>query len=121
MMRFLADENFSRYIVRGIRLRNRTVDIISVQEAGLREMGDGELLEWAADKERIILTHDVNTMTAFGYERIAQGLTMAGLFAMSTRIHVGKPLRIFYFCPRAAMIVSGPVRFDAFTSNNGRI
>jgi hypothetical protein len=38
------------------------------------------VLEWAASEGRVLLTHDVNTLTAFAYERIAADLPMPGVF-----------------------------------------
>jgi hypothetical protein len=37
------------------------------------------VLEWAAHRKLIILSHDVNTMSANAYARIARGEFMAGL------------------------------------------
>ena len=31
------------------------------------------ILEWCVANERILLTHDVNTMTKFAYERLIAG------------------------------------------------
>jgi hypothetical protein len=41
------------------------------------------LLEWAAQQGRILVTHDVHTMTAHAYARVATGLAMPGVFAVS--------------------------------------
>ena len=46
------------------------------------------MLEWAATEGRVLLTHDVNTLTAFAYERIAQGLTMPGVFELSLNVPI---------------------------------
>jgi hypothetical protein len=46
-------------------------------------------LAWAAQAERIVLTHDVATMITFAYERIQAGLSMPGLFEVSRRVAVG--------------------------------
>ena len=61
-------------------------------------MDDPDILAWAAQKSRVVLTHDVKTMIRFGSERIASGLSMAGLFIespperpeFSTREDLGK-------------------------------
>ena len=41
------------------------------------------ILEWAAAEHRIVLTHDVSTMTGHAISRIAAGIQMPGLFAIS--------------------------------------
>ncbi len=74
MLRFLADENFNNQIIRGVLRRNINVDIIRVQDVGLTEADDPTVLEWAAQNRRVVLTHDVATMTTFAYERLQAGL-----------------------------------------------
>jgi len=49
---------------------------------------DRAVLEWAASERRVLLTHDANTITAFAYERIAQGLPMPGVFEVSLKIPI---------------------------------
>ncbi len=89
MLRFLADENFNNQIVRGVLRRNSDVDIVRVQDVGLAEADDPTVLEWAAQNGRIVITHDVTTMTNFAYERVQAGLSMPGLFEVSRRVPVG--------------------------------
>ncbi|MEG3835134.1 MULTISPECIES: DUF5615 family PIN-like protein [unclassified Microcoleus] len=89
MLRLLADENFNNQIVRGILRRNPDVDIVRVQDMGLIEADDPTVLEWAAQQGRVVLTHDVATMTNFAYERMQAGLAMPGLFEVSRRVSVG--------------------------------
>jgi predicted nuclease of predicted toxin-antitoxin system len=80
MIRLLADENLNYDIVRGVVRRRPTLDVVRVQAVGLSEAGDPEVLAWAAKEQRVVLTHDVNTMTRVGIERITLGEHMAGLF-----------------------------------------
>lgn len=89
MLRFLADENFNNQIVRGVLRRNSDIDIVRVQDVGLAEADDPTVLEWAAQNGRIVITHDVTTMTNFAYERVQAGLSMPGLFEVSRRVAVG--------------------------------
>lgn len=63
MIRLLADENFDNTIVRGLVRRNPDVDILRVQDIGLSGEDDPTVLAWAADDRRILLTHDVATIT----------------------------------------------------------
>lgn len=89
MARFLADENFNNQIVRGVLRQSPDVGIVRVQDVGLSGIDDPTVLEWAAQEEHIVLTHDVATMTTFAYERIQSGLRMPGLFEVSRRVPVG--------------------------------
>jgi len=78
-IKFLADENFDHKTLAGLKRREPDLDIVAVQEVGLREADDPEVLEWAATEERIVVTHDVSTFADFAYERIAAELPMPGV------------------------------------------
>ena len=58
MLRFLADEDFNRAIVRGVLRSRPAVDIVRVQDMGLRTQEDAVILDWAASEGRILLMHD---------------------------------------------------------------
>jgi hypothetical protein len=45
----------------------------------LADRSDPDVLEYAAANNRIVISHDVNTMPAHAYERIEDGRAMAGL------------------------------------------
>jgi|SRR5580698_9920020 predicted nuclease of predicted toxin-antitoxin system len=80
MVRLLADENFHGDAVKGLLSRRPEIDLIRVQEVGLIETPDPEILSWAADNDRIILTHDKSTIPTFAYDRVERGETMPGVF-----------------------------------------
>lgn len=79
-MRFLADENFNNDILRGIRRRMPEVELLRVQDTELESQPDTMILEWAARHGYIVLTHDVNTMRGYFYERVKADLPVPGLF-----------------------------------------
>ncbi len=79
-MRFAADENLNVHIVNGLLDRDPTIDIVRVQDSGLASADDPTVLEWAAGEDRILLTHDVTTMTTYASSRLEAGLPMPGLF-----------------------------------------
>ncbi|MEL6397686.1 MAG: DUF5615 family PIN-like protein [Cyanobacteria bacterium J06626_4] len=89
MIRFLADENFNNQIVRGVLRQRPEIDMVRVQDIGLSGGDDPAVLAWAAQENRIVLTHDVATMITFAYERIQAGLAMPGLFEVSRRVPIG--------------------------------
>jgi hypothetical protein len=80
MLRLAADENFNHNIVRGLRRRLPLLDLLTIQEAGISGADDPSVLEWAAQEQRVLLTHDVATMVHFAYERIERGDLMSGVF-----------------------------------------
>jgi predicted nuclease of predicted toxin-antitoxin system len=90
MLRLLADENFDNTVVRGLFRRNPKIDIIRVQDVGLSGKDDPTILEWAAQERRILLTHDVATITRYAYDRVRQGQTMPGIVEISTDAPVGR-------------------------------
>jgi len=89
MLRFAADENFNNDIVRGVRRRNSAVDIVLVQDVELSKADDLTVLEWAAREGRVLLTHDVSTMTRYAYEQVRNGQPMPGVFEVSRKVPIG--------------------------------
>jgi hypothetical protein len=83
---------FDNDIVRGLLRRLPTLDVVRAQDVGLSGQPDPVVLAWAAQEDRVILTHDVSTMTAHAYARIADGLPMAGVFVVSQSLLIGQAL-----------------------------
>lgn len=90
MIRFLLDENFNGKIVRGLRARKSDVDMVRVQDTEIYGADDPTVLEWAAREGRILLTHDLDTMTKYANERIAAGLPMTGVVFVRDTLAVAK-------------------------------
>lgn len=90
MIRLAVDENFDNDIVRGILRRKPDIDIVRIQDAGLRGKDDPSILEWAAQEGRVLFTNDVHTMTDFAYERVRNGLPMPGVFEVSRDVPIGQ-------------------------------
>lgn len=78
-MRFLADENFNGKLLAGLRAALPEIDIVRVQDTDKIASPDPELLAWAAEQGRILLTHDVQTIAGFAYDRVREGLPMPGI------------------------------------------
>ena len=92
MLRLAADENFNRDIVRGVLRRRPELVIVCVQDIGLSHADDPKILEWAANENRVLLTHDVSTITRYAYERIQGGLPMPGVFEVSRKVPIGSAI-----------------------------
>lgn len=88
MLRLLCDENFNGDILRGLLLRRAGLDLVRVQDAGLEGAEDPDVLTWAAEQNRILLTHDRATMPDFAYSRVVAGISMPGVFVLSDRLPV---------------------------------
>jgi hypothetical protein len=78
-VRFLADHDLNEQIIDGVLRREPLVEVIRVRDLGRADRSDPEILELAARDQLILVSHDVNTMTRFAFERLARGLPMAGL------------------------------------------
>ena len=89
MLRLAADENFRGRIVRGLRRRVPGLDLVRAQDAGLSGADDATVLEWAAREGRVLLTHDVRTLTAFAYARVRTGQPMPGVVEVGRRVPIG--------------------------------
>lgn len=83
MLLLVADENFNNNIVRGLLHQKPDLDIVRVQDVGLRGREDPVILEWAAKEGRVVLTHDAATMAYYAYERVRQGKAMPGIIEVS--------------------------------------
>lgn len=90
MLRLLADENLDGNIVRGLLRRLPATDLVRVQEVGHSGLPDLEILAWAAAERRVVVTHDVATMTRFAYERVGAGLQMPGVIQIVHSASIGQ-------------------------------
>lgn len=83
MLPFAADENFDNDIIRGLLRRLPELDVVRVQDVGLSGASDPVVLEWAASERRLLLTHDVTTITEFAYDRVKDSRPMPGVVEVS--------------------------------------
>jgi len=90
MLRLIVDENFNNNILRGLLRRNPKVDIVRVQDVGLSGADDAAVLEWAAREGRVLLTHDVTTITKHAYDRAQGGHAMPGVFEVDPTAQLGR-------------------------------
>jgi hypothetical protein len=92
MLRLIADENFNGDIVRGALRRRRDLDIVRVQDIGLGQTPDAKILQWSADHQRVLLSHDVSTVPAAAYERVKAGQSMWGVFILPDQMPIGQAI-----------------------------
>jgi hypothetical protein len=89
LLRWLADENFNNDILRALFRANPSIDVVRAQDTGLTGIGDAALLAWAAEQDRVLLTHDVTTVTAHAYQRVMKGEPMPGVFEVNCELPIG--------------------------------
>ena len=68
MLRLLSDENFNGDIVRGLFLRQPNLDLLRVQDVGLREVDEKSDFRLGSKQ-----SHDRATMPDFAYKRLIRG------------------------------------------------
>lgn len=81
-VRFLADEDIDSGIVEDLCSRESAIDVLDVKTAGLRGTTDPELLELAAEQNRVLITHDRKTMPQHVRTRLEAGKSTAGVFIL---------------------------------------
>ena len=69
MRRLLADHNFDGRILRGLVRRIPDLDLVRAFDAGFDRVEDPELLA-AAAADRVVVTHEVNTIPGFARTRV---------------------------------------------------
>jgi predicted nuclease of predicted toxin-antitoxin system len=89
MLRILLDENFNQRILRGIERLVPGLDYVIVQESELERSSDPVLLAWAAEHQRVIITHDINTVTKYANDRLRAGEPMAGVIIVPEDMAIG--------------------------------
>jgi predicted nuclease of predicted toxin-antitoxin system len=62
MVRLLADADFNHAIVKGCRRREPALDFLTANEARLKRVPDPAVLAFAAEQNRILVTHDLRIM-----------------------------------------------------------
>jgi predicted nuclease of predicted toxin-antitoxin system len=101
MLRLVSDENFNGEIIRGLVRAQPDLDIVRVQDVGLLGVEDPQILAWAAENNRVLVTHDRATIPAFAYDRVRAGEPMPGVFVLDDRAAVGpviEDLLLFALC-----------------------
>jgi len=88
-VRFAADENLNNDIFRGLLRRQPDLNIVRVQDVGMSGADDRAVLEWAAIEGRILLTHDVTTITRYAHDRVRNGKPMPGVFEINRSGPIG--------------------------------
>jgi len=81
-VRLLTDENIDGALVTGLQRVVEELDLVRVQDVGLRQAEDPAILAWAADARRVLVTLDAKTIPGFAADRVRSGLPMPGVFLL---------------------------------------
>jgi predicted nuclease of predicted toxin-antitoxin system len=107
--RFLADHDFDERIARGLVSKEPAIDLVRARDLGLQRAADDAVLAFAASDNRVVVSHDIHTMTAAAIARIVAGSPMAGLIIVPQRAKIGPfidELRLIWFVLEAEELVN---------------
>ena len=90
MLRLLIDQDLDHVILRALLLRVQNLDIITAHQVGLSNASDPEILAWAAEQERVVITHDRRSMPYHATSRIARAEKIAGIIIVSRQLPVSQ-------------------------------
>lgn len=110
-------ENFYGGVVRALLRRNPAIDLLCVQGVGLSGADDPTVLEFAAGKGPVLLTHDVATLVGYGYARVDLGMPMAGVLEVGGSPRFVESSTIFYSSPSPASQRTRKAWCDTFRSD----
>jgi predicted nuclease of predicted toxin-antitoxin system len=92
VLKLLTDEHIPRLIVRGLLRREAELDIVRMQDVGLRTRADEEILAWAAQEGRVLITYDVSTIPDAAYRRVIEGKSMPGVIALRSDMAIARAI-----------------------------
>jgi predicted nuclease of predicted toxin-antitoxin system len=92
MLRLLFDENMNQRIVRGLMWHVPSLDYMVAPDVGLQGREDPHVLAWAAEEQRILITHDLKTIPRFAYERVSTHQAMPGVIAVPDTLPIGQAI-----------------------------
>lgn len=91
-MKFLLDENVEKALFLGLKRRHPGLDVVRVVDVGLGGKPDLEVLEWAAQDRRVVVSRDRATLSAEAVRRVAEGRPMPGLILLRRGAGLGRIL-----------------------------
>jgi hypothetical protein len=91
-IRFLADADLNEFIVTGVLRREPAVDFLTANEAGLVGLPDPKVLAVAAKEQRLLISHDVNTMPYHFAEYLAGGNYSPGLLLIPQSVTIASAI-----------------------------
>lgn len=92
MTAFLVDQNFNEKILDGLTRHDATLEFTHVRNVDLAAAPDPKILEWAAEQELVLLTHDRKTIPLFAYARVSADLPMPGVFLVDDQMPIGQAI-----------------------------
>jgi Domain of unknown function (DUF5615) len=90
-LKLLLDENFNNDVLKGLLQEKPDLDVIRAQDVPeVLGKSDPELLAWAAEQGRIVLTHDTRTLIGYAYDRVRAGEPMPGVTRVKQHVSLSR-------------------------------
>lgn len=101
MLKILFDHNFNHGIKRGLTYRLPDLDSVTAHEIGMRSAHDENLLRWAAEHGRVLISHDRRSMPDHFASLMLAGETTAGILIIPQNMTIRRAvdeLELFVVC-----------------------
>lgn len=90
--RFLTDEDFEPAIIKGLRRRQPQLDLMTAVEASNLGKTDSEVLAFAAQESRILVSHDKRTLPGHFADYLAAGHHSPGVLLVSRKVSISQAI-----------------------------
>lgn len=110
MWRVLLDQNFDHRILDGLLKRVPQLDYLTAHQAGWSQLSDPDLLIEAAKAQRVLLTHDLQTMPRHIADVMISGHDIAGVFIVPSSLTLAQAI------DELELIVTGSEQADWFNT-----
>jgi hypothetical protein len=92
MLRLASDADVHGEIVRGLYRRLPDLNLLRVQDTLPEGTPDPEVLAWAAQENRVLITNDRNTMVGIAGRRVARGEFVPGIIVTTNEQAIGSAI-----------------------------
>ena len=99
----MSDADFNEKILVGLIRSWPALDVQRLRDLGMGRAIDPEVLAWAADADRIVLSHDKNTMPGHANRRLKSGLSFPGLVIVPQILGIGAAIADLEILVRAGV------------------
>lgn len=86
--RFLADQDLNDHIIAGVQRQEPALEFIRLRDIGMALRTEAEVLAYAQEAGLLVVSHDVNTMSAAAYARLAKSESFTGLLLIQQTLSV---------------------------------
>jgi hypothetical protein len=90
MLRLFFDHDFNHRIIKGLTKTVPELDFVTPTILGNIDESDENHLAWAWENRRVVISHDVNTMTDAANKRFDNSESIFGLILVSQSLPIGE-------------------------------